>query len=374
MSDTSILGPFPSKAGQGAQPKDSATIHSKDASLGEKKDTEILVSNKGQPLISVIITNYNYQEFLHTSIKSVIDQTYKNVECIVVDDGSTDDSRSIIEQYRNIKSIFKMNGGQGSAIKAGVDIASGDIIISLDADDFLYPQACRTIADNWQTGILCLNYKLDVFHHDKKTEYYYPMENFVIDNFKFLNKYGYYPSAPMSGNAFDAAYISFILDNATCLDNNGVDAYLLYCAPALGKGAFVDMSLGGYRRHGNNISMSSFKKTENNLSEHIYYQYWAQQNFQRFARKRNLPVKQRKYVLGAYNRMWQLWVADGDSAARKIPCGNRRILCVLTAYSFAFEPGIELKTRFKNICYSVLSIALPKAARLTIQRRFMEYG
>jgi hypothetical protein len=72
--------------------------------------------------------------------------------------------------------------------------------------------------------------------------------------------------------------------------------------------------------------------------------------------------------------MWQLWVADGDGATRKIPCDSRRMLCLLTAYSFAFEPGIELKTRLKNICYSVLSLALPKAARLKIQRRFMEYG
>ncbi len=385
MSDTSILEPLATRSSIaelvipsppdecGERFKAAAIVQNNHACFEGSKDAESVISSQRQPLISVIITNYNYQEFLDTSIKSVLHQTYENVECIVVDDGSEDNSRNIIEQYRDIRAIFKTNGGQGSAIKAGVEVARGDIIISLDADDFLYPQACKIIACNWKPGIICLNYRLDVFHHNNKTGYYYPKEDFVNDTFKFLNKYGYYPSAPMSGNAFDTAYLAFILKNAAFLDNNGVDAYLLYCAPALGKSAFVDMPLGGYRRHGNNISMSSFKKTESNLTEHIYYQYWAQQNFQRFARERSLPVKNRKYVLGAYNRMWQLWVVDGDAAARKIPCENRRMLCLLTAYSFAVEPGIELKTRFKNIFYSILSIALPKFARLNIQRRFMEY-
>jgi len=86
-----------------------------------------------RPTISVVINNYNYESFVGTAIRSVLAQTYKGVQCIVVDDGSTDRSRDIISQFDGIKKIFKDNGGQTSAIRLGVEQANSDIIILLDS-------------------------------------------------------------------------------------------------------------------------------------------------------------------------------------------------------------------------------------------------
>jgi glycosyltransferase involved in cell wall biosynthesis len=87
-------------------------------------------------LVSIIINNYNYGHFVSEAIDSALNQTYSQIEVIVVDDGSTDNSRKIIASYEHrITSILKENGGQASALNAGFAATQGDIICFLDADD-----------------------------------------------------------------------------------------------------------------------------------------------------------------------------------------------------------------------------------------------
>ncbi len=94
-------------------------------------------------LVSVLINNYNYAAFLEETVASVLSQTYPNIEIIIVDDGSTDESRHIIEKLAasnpTITPHFKPNGGQLSAFNTGVELAHGEILFFLDADD-LYHQ------------------------------------------------------------------------------------------------------------------------------------------------------------------------------------------------------------------------------------------
>lgn len=94
--------------------------------------------------------NYNYAKYLPQAIDSVLVQTYKNFELIVVDDGSTDNSLKIIEEYSakdtRIKPIFKPNGGQASAFNEGFKASRGEIICFLDSDDCFVPDKLETIA------------------------------------------------------------------------------------------------------------------------------------------------------------------------------------------------------------------------------------
>lgn len=96
--------------------------------------------------ISVIIPTYNRADILCRAIDSVLSQTYQDFEIIIVDDGSTDKTKEVLDEYmagmdpsssRKIKYIYKENGGAGSARNAGIDAASGDYIAFLDADDFI---------------------------------------------------------------------------------------------------------------------------------------------------------------------------------------------------------------------------------------------
>ncbi len=94
-------------------------------------------------LISVIIPIYNSNKYLNKCITSVMNQSYKNLEIILVDDGSTDNSFSICEDLSKkdcrIKLIKKQNGGAASARNAGLDMATGEFIGFVDSDDYLEP-------------------------------------------------------------------------------------------------------------------------------------------------------------------------------------------------------------------------------------------
>jgi predicted O-linked N-acetylglucosamine transferase (SPINDLY family)/cellulose synthase/poly-beta-1,6-N-acetylglucosamine synthase-like glycosyltransferase len=96
---------------------------------------------KSQPLVSVIIPCYNHANFLPEAIESVVKQTYKNWQCIIVNDGSPDNTSEVakflIENYKNyhILLIEKTNGGLPDARNAGIKQSSGEYILCLDADD-----------------------------------------------------------------------------------------------------------------------------------------------------------------------------------------------------------------------------------------------
>jgi glycosyltransferase involved in cell wall biosynthesis len=95
------------------------------------------------PLVSIIINNYNYDRYVRMAIESALHQSWQNVEVIVVDDGSTDKSREIIQKYEHkARIILKENGGQGSAFNAGFAESKGEIILFLDADDMLLHETC----------------------------------------------------------------------------------------------------------------------------------------------------------------------------------------------------------------------------------------
>src|SRR5919198_2354777 len=98
-------------------------------------------------VVSIIITNYNYGHFLGEAIESALAQTHGHVEVIVVDDGSTDNSRKIIRQYGDrILPVLKQNAGQASAFNVGFRRASGSAIIFLDADDVLDRDTAARVA------------------------------------------------------------------------------------------------------------------------------------------------------------------------------------------------------------------------------------
>ncbi|MBR4998296.1 MAG: glycosyltransferase, partial [Clostridia bacterium] len=94
--------------------------------------------------VSIIIPIYKVEEFLDNCVESVINQTYKNLEIILVDDGSPDNCPKKCDEWakkdNRIKVIHKENGGVSSARNMALDIMSGDYVCFVDADDALNPQ------------------------------------------------------------------------------------------------------------------------------------------------------------------------------------------------------------------------------------------
>jgi glycosyltransferase involved in cell wall biosynthesis len=97
-------------------------------------------------LVSILINNYNYGRYLRPAIDSALKQTFKEIEVIVVDDGSTDESRDVIRSYGGrVQAILQSNRGQASAINTGWAAARGEWILLLDSDDLFFPKKVETI-------------------------------------------------------------------------------------------------------------------------------------------------------------------------------------------------------------------------------------
>ena len=113
--------------------------------LPRKKELKNDIMEKEYPLVSVIIPVYNAHNSITKTLQSVINQTYTNLEIVVVNDGSTDDSLDIIKTYAaedpRIVVFNKQNEGLVQARKSGIDIATGKYIQYLDSDDIMHEDA-----------------------------------------------------------------------------------------------------------------------------------------------------------------------------------------------------------------------------------------
>lgn len=116
-----------------------------------------------EPLVSVIVPVYNVEKYLHQCVDSIINQTYRNLEIILVDDGSPDNCGAICDEYalkdRRILVIHQENQGLSAARNAGLDIASGDYIVFVDSDDWIAEDMIQLLLSRQeQTGadmVLC---------------------------------------------------------------------------------------------------------------------------------------------------------------------------------------------------------------------------
>lgn len=110
--------------------------------LQERKEYDLIK-------FSIIIPVYNVEKYLPKCIESIINQTYSNLEIICINDGSSDNSKPILEDYSQkdsrIKVINKENEGVSTARNIGIEIATGDYFLFVDADDFIEPDACSIL-------------------------------------------------------------------------------------------------------------------------------------------------------------------------------------------------------------------------------------
>jgi len=143
-------------------------------------------------LISIIIPVYNVEEYLCRCVDSIINQTYTDLEIILVNDGSTDKSGEICENYLNldprVKVIHKINGGLSDARNEGLKNAHGQYILYVDSDDYIEPNACKELIvgfDNNNKDIDIVVGDCKVIHRDKIE---YLIRKTFIPNRKYNSK------------------------------------------------------------------------------------------------------------------------------------------------------------------------------------------
>ena len=109
-----------------------------------------------EPLITIITVVYNCEQTLAKTIESVINQSYKNLQYIIIDGGSTDNTVNIIKSYSDQISFWESQKDDGiyDAINKGIKMATGDVIGIINADDFYEENAAKIIAENFEEGLV----------------------------------------------------------------------------------------------------------------------------------------------------------------------------------------------------------------------------
>lgn len=211
--------------------------------------------------VDIVVTNHNYGRFLSAAIESACSQTHPDVHVVVVDDGSTDDSREVLRGFEDrVEVVLKEQGGQASALNAGLERCRGEVLLFLDADDVLRPHAAERVAAAFAAG-------------PRLSKVQFPME--IVDaagNPTGAVKPGGHLPAPVGdqrraelaspfdlpwlpggGTGFRAEAVRRILPiPAADYPRSGADWYLVHLTALLGEAALLAEVCASYRVHGGN--------------------------------------------------------------------------------------------------------------------------
>jgi glycosyltransferase involved in cell wall biosynthesis len=212
-------------------------------------------------LVSILINNYNYDRFLREAIDSALNQTHPHTEVIVVDDGSTDNSREIIASYGDrIIPVLKENGGQASAVNAGFAVSRGDVVCFLDSDDVFFREKVSLVLEAWKKDPRsCMVYHQLQIVDAQKEKLGRPWPRAVWrGNIKHRveRSGGWWPYPTTSGLCFSRSYLERMLPMPTGPYVIWPDTYLAAPAPFFGPIIGLRVPLTLYRFHGENDSTS----------------------------------------------------------------------------------------------------------------------
>ncbi|MFT3860522.1 glycosyltransferase family 2 protein [Micropruina sp.] len=210
--------------------------------------------------MSIIIPNHNYADFVGAAIESALVQDWPDVEVIVVDDASSDDSRRVIAEFGDrIDQLFLTeNVGQRVACNKGFARSTGEAVIFLDSDDMLLPDCARLAAEALAPGVSKVQYqvrRVDNTGADTGTET--PRFSAAIEPARirfWYDRTSAYPTPPGSGNAYARWFLERIMPLGELPDARFIDSALLSAAPVLGDVVTIPRPLALYRRHDRNDS------------------------------------------------------------------------------------------------------------------------
>jgi glycosyltransferase involved in cell wall biosynthesis len=332
-------------------------------------------ASANRPMASVIICNFNYAPFLGAAIDSALALNWSPLEVIVVDDGSTDSSREVMEFYCNrIRTLCKENGGQRTAYAAGFALSQGEFIIFLDSDDLLDPEILNETATIWTPEVSKVQVQMRVIDGaGNPTGAVFPPFFHVpapaeIRRWMFTSSA--YPTPPGSGNVFSRKFLSRIFPIEDNFDYAG-DSYTLAAAPALGDVKTIARPLAFYRVHGRNDgAMSAIDASR--FSAEVKRAYGRYAYACNIAQKAGLEPRPDAVRFSLSTIPYRLASFVLSPATHPVK-GDGRFKIVADALQAAFIPqGTTTASRFSLSIWTILVALLPRRmAEVMIRWRFV---
>jgi glycosyltransferase involved in cell wall biosynthesis len=331
-----------------------------------------------EPLVSIIIDNYNYGRFLQDAIESALRQSYRRTEVIVVDDGSTDESREIMLGYGDrIVPVVKENGGQASAFNAGFTQSHGEITIFLDADDVLLPSAAERVTETFHARphIARVQYRMEVIDAlGVPTGIVKPHRHLPLPSGDLRRQVLAFPDdivwLPTSGNAFASRVLYQIFPVPERDYRILADFYLSHLTPLYGDVVSLDEVCAFYRVHGaNNYELAAPKVDLAQIRQTIRYCRKTHAYIKRCANILDLPCERKKTLAVSYvaNRVISLKLdAPRHPIHKDTPW--RLLLLGTTASLRRFDVSWPMKCLF-ILWFAGMAIA-PQTAAAWLAREF----
>jgi len=215
--------------------------------------------NAARPTFSIVITCYNYAQYVGVAIESALAQTRPGVEVIVVDDGSTDASAEVIQRYAGrVRSIRQVNQGSIPAYNRGFAESTGDLVLFLDADDVAAPQLAEEAVAAWRPGCVKVQYDLSIIDAagaDLGRRFCnYTTGYDAAQVRRSFERTGTYLWPVTTGNVYARDYLDAIVPLKVGI---GPDGLLNTVAPAYGDIVTIPRCLASYRLHGANMWASN---------------------------------------------------------------------------------------------------------------------
>jgi glycosyltransferase involved in cell wall biosynthesis len=267
--------------------------------------------------VDIVVDNYNYGRYIAEALASARAQTHPNVRLIVVDDGSTDDSRAVIEAHAGQidEIVLKENGGQASAINAGLARCRGEVVIFLDADDVLEPHAVATLVEPFAAdpALTKAQARMEVIDAEgRRTGVLKPDRHLPLPNGDLRAAELAYPFdltwMAMSGNAFRVEALRGLGPIPEVEFRVSADWYMVHLTALIGPVASLERVCSLYRIHGaNNYELESAEIDVPHLRATIGYSRATARELLRIADERGFPhPKEILSIADLSNRMISL--------------------------------------------------------------------
>lgn len=328
--------------------------------------------------VDIVIDNFNYGRFLPAAIESACTQTHPRVNVIVVDDGSTDDSRRLLDGYRDRATVvLQENGGQASAINAGVELCRGEVTMILDADDVLHPNAAADVAAAFAADpeLAKAQFRMEVIDEagrptgTLKPASHLPMPSGDVRQAELASPFDLVWMAT-SGNAFRTAALRRIMPIPEGPFHTCADWYLVHLMALLGPVVSLDAVDGYYRMHGaNNYEPQTTELDLDHIRDTIRYSEATASELLGLADELSLPRPERILsIADLANRMISLRV---EPEAHPIPDDSRLSLLGDAVRAARRRPNASTAMKAMFVCWFAAMAAAPRPASRHLARLFL---